>query len=40
MPVLFSMYPTGAKIYDETSINVSGEGPPPYGTDSVNIILE
>ena len=30
---------TAAKIYDETSINALGEGPPPYGTDSVEHIL-
>ena len=31
---------TTAKIYNETSINATGEGPPPYGTVSVNLGLQ
>ena len=31
---------TAAKNYDETSINALGEGPPPYGTDSIETILQ
>ena len=37
----FAAHRTAAKIYDETSVNASGEGPPPYGKDSVELeILE
>ena len=31
---------TAAKNYGETSINALGDGPPPYGTDSVELILQ
>ena len=31
---------TAAKNYGETSINALGDGPPLYGTDSVELILQ
>ena len=37
----FAANRTAVKTYDETSVNTSGEGPPPYGKDSVELkILE